>query len=816
MAGSAGRKARGRAGFLGLSLVALALPVALGASPARAGDISPTTRGNGLRSLVNDPSFQCGAGACISGGTEARSNLFHRFNQFDTTGIDKVLIKTLGYGNDINNVIMGVINGKTVINTLVGLESKANLFWLSPGGISITGAGGFKNVGQLSLSTAKKLEIGAGVFNVFDTIDLEAAQLTGTPGAFVSDLPGGNGDIILDLAEGSVLEVDSSLLLDAQGGNVLFQNTGLFPGDNRIVFTSSSGGSARVSGPATISGGELTIDRPPSSTPLAYNFAFDGSLSLRGPASAIGGSANVETNGPFVWADGASIRGTGALTTNGASTLSGGQRLTIEKPVWINRGRLEFIDQTSLLFPKGGIWANDSAGEILLDNGAVLPTLVVADNRASSFNLTITNSGLIRKSSSTDQGLELSRFVNRGTGTIALENGSLAIDSTSTVQAGNIALSDSISSSPVLILGSASNSDIQNLGTISGNGALRLGPLGIGKLINTGDPLLQNFGQVSPGGGSPGGSGAGRIVIEGSYVQEQGSSLRLDIGGPAPGASDQLVVTGKADLPAGTLNSGLIGGYVPAQGDSIEVLRADAGLTIGQGLVQSLPPNVAPLTSDNTYSLVIQPPPVDPGRPTPPQPPVIPPTPPVQPPEPPIVVVPPEPPPITPPPVTPPVVPDPPVVIPPVVTNPPPPRPAPPDEPDLFEPLVIDQKQFLLTALASPGLTGAAGSLGLLQLEVEEASFSSSGEPSATGAASGRGAGAPTALSAQQTRENFLQGETQAQVDTAAKLGLAEGAGGPAPTPERLQCLLREATDWVRTGQTSAQGRPEEEDPCRS
>jgi hypothetical protein len=161
-------------------------------------------------------------------------------------------------------------------------------------------------------------------------------------------------------------------------------------------------------------------------------------------------------------------------------------------------------------------------------------------------------------------------------------------------------------------------------------------------------------------------------------------------------------------------------------------------------------------------------------------------------------------------------VPDPPVVIPPVVTNPPPPRPAPPDEPDLFEPLVIDQKQFLLTALASPGLTGAAGSLGLLQLEVEEASFSSSGEPSATGAASGRGAGAPTALSAQQTRENFLQGETQAQVDTAAKLGLAEGAGGPAPTPERLQCLLREATDWVRTGQTSAQGRPEEEDPCRS
>jgi hypothetical protein len=136
---------------------------------------------------------------------------------------------------------------------------------------------------------------------------------------------------------------------------------------------------------------------------------------------------------------------------------------------------------------------------------------------------------------------------------------------------------------------------------------------------------------------------------------------------------------------------------------------------------------------------------------------------------------------------------------------------------EIFLPSQLDLKLFLLTALKTTDLVDDWRSRLLARLEVglEDGSFSSSGETPASGAAAGRGVGAATALSTQQTREGFLQGESQAQRDTAGRLGLSQSAGGPAPTPEQLQCLLREAADWVRSGRSPAQTRSEE-DPCRS
>ena len=799
------------------SLAGLLVPFVLAVSPASAGEITPTTGAGGLGSRVNRPGGSCASGFCrIDGGKESGKNLFHRFSAFDTrNGITGVSIDSSGK----SNVIVGVTNrlGSFIDTSIELINGSANLFWLSPGGIRISSGGGFVNVNQLNLSTATGLRFANGTFDALTTTSaaLEAPDaFTGDPVAgpagMVTDpdtmallgLPS-NGDLVL---ESGVLTVDSGLLLDSQGGNVLFQ------GDNQIAFTSTSGGTGRVSGAADISGGELTIERPSDADPLAYNFYFDSSLSLRGADSAIGGSANVETNGTFDWADGATIRGGGALTTNAASTLSGGQALTIEKPVWINRGRVEFMDETSLLFPRGGIWANDTTGEIVLDNGAVLPSLVVASNKDFG-SLIIANSGLIRKSSSANQGIEAFLFSNSGT--LALDDGSLAINSMFTQQTGSIALSENTALNPILALGSDSNSQIDNSGTISGNGTIRLGPLGEGTLVNAADSIFGNFGKVSPGGDGK----AGRIVIEGSFVQEQdGAFVVLDLGGPAPGASDSLEVTGIVNLLGGTLDLGtsFIGGYVPAPGDQIEVIKADGGLTIGQGLDQRTPPNVSPLTSDNAYGVVVQSPPTPPGPggPTPPQPPVTPPQPPVIPPEPPIVERPPEPPPVISPPVTPPVMSLPPTVNEPVATtSTPPPR---IEEPELLLPLLVDQKQFLLTALATPSSVEAASRLqALLQVEFDDGSFSSSGEGGATGPGANRGPGPATTLGPQQTRENFLQGESQAQRDTAAKLGLSDASGRPAPSPERLQCVLREVKDWMRTGQPQGTGS-EEEDPCRS
>ncbi|MCT0224102.1 YDG domain-containing protein, partial [Synechococcus sp. CS-1328] len=202
----------------------------------------------------------CNAGLCgVSGGTGAGSNLFHRFGAFDTRGgITGVRIESGGY----SNVMVGVINSLgSFIDKPISLSSKGNLFWLSPGGITISGSGGFQNVQHLNLSTATGLRIGSGLFDVLGTTPAQAALLSGEPlrgrSGLVTDPASlavlglsSNGDLSID---GGTLTVDQSLLLDAQGGNVIVQAARLLV----------SGGEIEVAGrDVSISASELNVSSP--------------------------------------------------------------------------------------------------------------------------------------------------------------------------------------------------------------------------------------------------------------------------------------------------------------------------------------------------------------------------------------------------------------------------------------------------------------------------------------------------------------------------------------------------------------------------
>ena len=208
---------------LGVSLLVLEPPLRAEVRGA-AGAKSLGTLVNGSRDGA------CGAGLCeVSGGTAAGRNLFHRFETFDTRGaITGVRIQSDGY----RNVMVGVLSPLgTFIDKGVALSSKGNLFWLSPGGIAISGAGGFQNVQHLQLSTATGLRFGAGLFDALTSTAEQAALLVDEPqrgpAGLVTDPAGlsalglqANGD--LSLADGA-LTVEESLLLDSQGGNVLLQ-----------------------------------------------------------------------------------------------------------------------------------------------------------------------------------------------------------------------------------------------------------------------------------------------------------------------------------------------------------------------------------------------------------------------------------------------------------------------------------------------------------------------------------------------------------------------------------------------------------------
>ena len=230
----------GLAGLVLLGLAGLVVPA------ARAGEITGTGGLLSLGTVVNGQlAGSCRAGLCtIGGGTGAGRNLFHRFSALDTRGaIGGVLFQTQGH----RNLVVGVMNPLgTVVDKAIQLSGPANLFWLSPGGISLGSGASFGNVQTLTLSTATGLRLGGGVFDVFGTTAAQAA----------------NGDVTLS---------GGLLTLALNGGIANFK------------------GAATLAG--TISGS--SIAKPDAveiaaSNPRLQDVTFASDLSLQGPLTLIG------------------------------------------------------------------------------------------------------------------------------------------------------------------------------------------------------------------------------------------------------------------------------------------------------------------------------------------------------------------------------------------------------------------------------------------------------------------------------------------------------------------------------------------------
>ncbi len=257
----------------------------LAASPVAAGEITATGGGLGLGSVVNGrPGGSCFAGACaIQGGTSAGTNLFHRFSAFDTRGaITGVSLDAGGH----RNVMVGVTHPLgSFIDKAITLSGPANLVWLSPGGIRLSGAGTFTNVQQLNLTTATSLRVGEGRFDVHGTTAAAAASLAGTPVLGLAGLstdPSALGQLGLsaqgDLAiEGGLLTVDGGLLLDAQGGHVLL-------------------GGARLQAPGgqvTLQGQQVALQN--STVDVSSPVGTGGRISLSGQQVSLAGSTLLAT-----------------------------------------------------------------------------------------------------------------------------------------------------------------------------------------------------------------------------------------------------------------------------------------------------------------------------------------------------------------------------------------------------------------------------------------------------------------------------------------------------------------------------------------
>jgi hypothetical protein len=100
-----------------------------------------------------------------------------------------------------------------------------------------------------------------------------------------------------------------------------------------------------------------------------------------------------------------------------------------------------------------------------------------------------------------------------------------------------------------------------NGGHVGGNGRIN------GRLTNTG-------GNVSPG------TSVGTLTIDGQFQQNAAGTLNVELGGTAVGQYDRLAIVGGLNgaILDGTLDVSLVNGFVPAVGNTFDVLTAAGGI----------------------------------------------------------------------------------------------------------------------------------------------------------------------------------------------------------------------------------------------
>ena len=286
----------------------------------------------GLFTKVNGKtSGSCRSGICkISGGTAAGKNLFQRFRRFDTRGeIKSVEFDAIGK----KNLIVGVTSAQgSFIDKSIELNSSANLYWLSPGGIHLSQGASFVNVPNLTLSTANTLRFGNRGFDVFRSNASELSGLTGQP---------------LQGSLGLVVDPDS----DAAGG---VSRAGIYL-DGIDVFIDESLYVDAIDDALTVRSSTVSLDSSDT---------VGGTLTLTGESVDLGGTTRFSATG----ANGGGAIQVGGSWQNGDASVRQATTTTVGADV--------VIDASSTRIGDGGeivVWSDIDHAESLTDvSGSLL------------------------------------------------------------------------------------------------------------------------------------------------------------------------------------------------------------------------------------------------------------------------------------------------------------------------------------------------------------------------------------------------------------------------------------------------------------
>jgi fibronectin-binding autotransporter adhesin len=425
---------------------------------------------------------------------------------------------------------------------------------LSPGQVitmssTVTSANGFLNNGSLYAAAGMTITNGTLINGTNGLM-----QLAGT---FTGNLTN-NGSV----------QVNAATTLTKSGGGGLFTNNG--------QFSIASGQTLTVSGTQTFDQAAGTLDILGTWSQSTGTFKYTGGA-IHGIVGLFGGTLNIGPGGT----------GAASFLLESSNTLSIGPNVVSAGQVITVRGGTSPASATSA----GGF---TNYGSILLTGTS-----------SQSTTLTLTGGTL------TNGAIGLLHFQTGGSGSRTFNgnltnNGTVLVDRTTTFnKSGGTYLNNgqfTIAASQVLTL--SSGSYLQTGGTTTVNGALSsLSTVTFsgGQLNGTGTisaPVDIVGATVEPG------HSAGKLSISGTYKQQSGGMLVIELGGTADGKWDVLATSGKATL-GGTLDVRLIdsgsGMFMPAAGQSFTFLTSGSGV-VNQFEHYVLPPLSSNLSWNVRYS----------------------------------------------------------------------------------------------------------------------------------------------------------------------------------------------------------------------
>ena len=266
-------------------------------------------------------------------------------------------------------------------------------------------------------------------------------------------------------------------------------------------------------------------------------FNYGTNINVSGSGAFIvdlnGGSLDVASNDTY---SGPTILMAGTFIAGSTGALSPNSPLTVNSTLDLNG----FNNSIGSLSGTGTV----------VNGGLTNATLTVGQNNTSSVF-----SGVLEDGPAATLAL-----TKVGTGALTL-TGTNTYTGPTTVDAGTLVVDGSIASAETVV---------NPGGVLGGTGLIE------GNVVNNG--------IVSPG------NPIGTLTISGNYVQNSTGTLRIGVGGTAPGQFGLLAISGHATL-GGTLQIAPINGFQLAVGNKLSFLTATGGVSGNFSAIQSLFPN---------------------------------------------------------------------------------------------------------------------------------------------------------------------------------------------------------------------------------